>query len=92
MNPAKKLGTRHRAAIGITEETDAVAVAVSEETGVISAAYKGRLLRGYSGNELVSLLTDLLYQESAGNSEKKSYWRASLELLQWKKTGKGDEK
>lgn len=92
INPAKKLGTRHRAAIGITEETDAVAVAVSEETGMISAAYKGRLLRGYSGNELTSLLTDLLYQENSAGSEKKSYWRAFLESLQGKKTGNGDEK
>lgn len=42
----KSLGTRHRAAIGLTEETDAVVVAVSEETGLISYAYKGQLVRG----------------------------------------------
>src|SRR3954463_1543888 len=40
------LGTRHRAAIGLTEETDAVVVTVSEETGAISHAYKGELVRG----------------------------------------------
>src|SRR3989449_8550474 len=44
----KSLGTRHRAAIGLTEETDAVVVAVSEETGAISYAYKGQLTRGLS--------------------------------------------
>ena len=45
MNPvlSTQLGTRHRAAIGITEETDAIAVIVSEETGAISMAVGGRL-------------------------------------------------
>ncbi len=42
---SKELGTRHRAAIGITEETDAVAVIVSEETGTISLAIDGRITR-----------------------------------------------
>jgi diadenylate cyclase len=42
---SKELGTRHRAAIGITEETDAVAVIVSEETGVISIAMDGKITR-----------------------------------------------
>jgi diadenylate cyclase len=41
----RRLGTRHRAAIGITEETDAVVVVVSEERGVISLCYHGRILR-----------------------------------------------
>jgi diadenylate cyclase len=39
------LGTRHRAAIGITEQTDAIAVIVSEETGIISVAHNGRMIR-----------------------------------------------
>ena len=39
----KLIGTRHSAAIGVTEETDALAVVVSEETGGVSLAYKGRL-------------------------------------------------
>jgi diadenylate cyclase len=47
LNPrlSKELGTRHRAAIGITEDTDAVAVVVSEETGVISFVEKGEITR-----------------------------------------------
>ena len=41
----KELGTRHRAALGITEGTDTIAVVVSEETGIISLAVNGQLLR-----------------------------------------------
>lgn len=58
LNPS--LGTRHRAAIGLTEETDAVVVAVSEETGAISYAYKGQLTRGVSLEELRAFLTSVL--------------------------------
>lgn len=56
----KTLGTRHRAAIGITEETDAVAVVVSEETGLISLACRGRLKRDVSPDKLSRFLNSLL--------------------------------
>ncbi|MEA2692189.1 MAG: diadenylate cyclase, partial [Acidobacteriota bacterium] len=49
---SKEFGTRHRAALGITEETDAVAVVVSEETGIISLAFNGVLTRDLDSNNL----------------------------------------
>lgn len=54
------LGTRHRAAVGLTEETDAVAVVVSEETGELSVALAGQISRGLSATALRDKLTQLL--------------------------------
>ena len=54
------LGTRHRAAIGLTEETDAVVVVVSEETGVISVAMKGEITRYLEPQSLQAVLVDAL--------------------------------
>ena len=54
LNPrlSKDLGTRHRAAIGVTEDTDAVAVVVSEETGLISFVQQGHIKRGLDATKL----------------------------------------
>jgi diadenylate cyclase len=52
----RSLGTRHRAAIGLSDETDALVVVVSEETGMISVAHRSRLRRGISADELQDLL------------------------------------
>ncbi len=62
MNPvlSTQLGTRHRAGIGITEETDAVAVIVSEETGAMSLAVSGNIERDISVEELRERLSELL--------------------------------
>ncbi len=58
----KSLGTRHRAAIGLSEETDAAIVVVSEETGMISYAHKGQLTRGVTLEELRAFLTSVTLQ------------------------------
>jgi hypothetical protein len=62
MNPvlSTQLGTRHRAAIGVTEETDAIAVVVSEETGSISLALAGQIERNLSIEELRQRMGGLL--------------------------------
>jgi len=56
----KSLGTRHRAAIGLREETDAVVVVISEETGAVSYAYRGQLVRAVTLEELRAFLTSVL--------------------------------
>jgi diadenylate cyclase len=62
VNPAlsRTLGSRHRAAIGLTEDTDAVAVVVSEETGTISLVSEGRIRRELSGRTLKQALLERL--------------------------------
>ena len=57
------LGTRHRAALGISEQSDAVVVVVSEETGVISIAVEGQLERDFTRDKLIKRLNELLLDE-----------------------------
>ncbi len=57
---SKEFGTRHRAALGLTEETDAVAVVVSEETGIISVAFDGAMIRDLDSHGLRNALYEHL--------------------------------
>jgi diadenylate cyclase len=68
VNPrlSRELGTRHRAAIGLTEENDAIAVVVSEETGKISLAQEGQIERGLEGDGLRTRLRNLVVQRRPG--------------------------
>jgi diadenylate cyclase len=61
----KRLGTRHRAALGLAEETDAIVIVVSEETGAISTAVAGKLNHGISLEQLEQELGALLQLEQA---------------------------
>lgn len=60
ISASSQLGTRHRAAIGITEESDALAVVVSEETGQMAVAHTGRLIRNLDQDRLRRVLRTLL--------------------------------
>ena len=69
-NISKDLGTRHRAAVGMTENTDALCVIVSEETGAISVSSKGMLKRHLSKEILKKLLTYELIRKEEKQDEK----------------------
>ena len=68
----KKLGSRHRAAIGMSENSDSVVIVVSEETGQISVAMNGVLTRDYTREKLRALLEKEIYNVSADDSKRRN--------------------
>jgi diadenylate cyclase len=72
LNPllSRELGTRHRAAIGVTEDTDAVAVVVSEETGLISFVQRGQIKRGLDAPRLRAAIFEAIEPKRDSSRER----------------------
>ena len=68
-NVASDLGTRHRAALGMSEQSDAMVIVSSEETGIVSVAFKGNLTRGLNESELREMLMNYLVEDSSEESK-----------------------
>jgi diadenylate cyclase len=77
-NVSIELGTRHRAAIGMSENSDAVIVVVSEETGQISVVTNGTITRNYTRETLNSELENLVLSKNTEPDEKKQNWISSF--------------
>ncbi len=76
----KELGTRHRAGLGISENTDSMTIIVSEETGAVSIAHKGQLIRNLNDDALRKQLEQL--QDKQVETKRR----------RWKKGGQGNER
>lgn len=81
---SRELGTRHRAAIGLTENCDSSVIVVSEETGIISIAQDGNLTRNYSEPALLEALTKILRGDTT-DEEKKNKIHKWKEIINAKK-------
>lgn len=89
-NLSRDLGMKHRAGIGVSERTDAVAVIVSEETGAISVAVGGMLKRRLTAETLERLLQNELNENADEENSKKIFTFASI--FKGKKNGKKESK
>jgi diadenylate cyclase len=85
-----QLGTRHRAAIGMTENSDAVVLIVSEETGTISISVNGQITRNYNSVSAGAELKRLLLEVDEG--EKNSFFKSVLQRINLKSKKDKEEK
>lgn len=89
----KDMGTRHRACLGIAENSDAIAIVVSEETGIISMAKNGVLMRHFDRQTLYTRLVDeMIPKETASEKSAAEGWKAQgKRLLNWVNNKEEDE-
>ena len=89
----KDMGTRHRACLGIAENSDAIAIVVSEETGIISMAKNGVLIRHFDRQTLYTRLVDeMIPKETASENSAAEGWKArGKRLLNWVNNKEEDE-
>jgi diadenylate cyclase len=83
-SPERQMGLRHRAALGTSEATDAITVVVSEQTGSISIAHNGRMIRRLDSERLENILL-AFYQPSENQEESGKPWKMFMKLFSHRK-------
>ena len=88
----KDMGTRHRACLGIAENSDAIAIVVSEETGIISMAKNGVLIRHFDRQTLYTRLVDEMIPKETASEKTDNSWKGRVKrLLSWVNQKEEDE-